>query len=95
MAEEVKQSGDTISIPLPPPQMRGHINEHGILFATVESIVEEEFDEELETFDFVVQTYAGDLIDVRLKEKHIQQMMLFMRKEQADMRYIKHIIKNN
>lgn len=95
MAEELKQSGDTTSIPLPPPQMRGHIDDQGILYATVESIVEEEFDEEMDTYDFIVQTYSGDLINVRLKEKHIHQMMLFMRKEQADMRYIKHIIKNN
>jgi len=94
MSEETKQSGDTITIP-PPSQMRGHIDEQGVLYATVETIVEEMFDEELDTFDFVVHTYAGDLINVRLKEKHIQQMVLYMRKEQADLRYMKHIIKNN
>jgi hypothetical protein len=60
----------------------------------VESIAEEMFDEEMDTYDFIVHTYSGDLINVRLKEKHIQQMVLYMRKEQADLRHLKHIMKN-
>ena len=94
MAEEVKQSGDTTSIPLARPTMRGHIDDQGVLYATVESIAEEMFDEEMDTYDFIVHTYSGDLINVRLKEKHIQQMVLYMRKEQADLRHLKHIMKN-
>lgn len=94
MADELKQSGDTTSIPLPPPQMRGWIDDQGILHATVDTIMEEMFDEEMDTYDFVVHTYSGDLIDIRLKEKHIHQMMLYMKKEQADLRHLKHIMKN-
>jgi hypothetical protein len=92
--DEIKQSGDTTSIPLEKPTMRGHIDNEGILYATTESIVDESFDEEMDTYDFIIQTYADDLINVRLKEKHIQQMVLYMRKQQADLRYIKHIMKN-
>jgi hypothetical protein len=74
--------------------MRGHIDEEGVLYATVRDIAEEMFDEEMDTYDFIVHTYSGDLINVRLKEKHIQQMILYMRKEQADLRHLKHIMKN-
>jgi hypothetical protein len=92
--DEIKQSGDTTSIPLEKPTMRGYIDTEGVLYATVESIAEETFDEEMDTYDFIVHTYSGDLINVRLKEKHIHQMMLYMRKEQADLRHLKHIMKN-
>ncbi len=92
--DEIKQSGDTTSIPLEKPAMRGYIDTEGVLYATVESIVDEMFDEEMDTYDFIIQTYSGDLINVRLKEKHIHQMMLYMKKEQADLRHLKHIMKN-
>ena len=92
--DEIKQSGDTTSIPIVKPTMRGHIDDQGVLYATVESIVDEMFDEEMDTYDFIVQTYAGDMVNVRLKENHIQQMVLYMRKEQADLRHLKHIMKN-
>ena len=92
--DEIKQSGDTTSIPIVKPTMRGHIDDQGVLYATVESIVDEMFDEEMDTYDFIVHTYSGDMVNVRLKEKHIQQMVLYMRKEQADLRHLKHIMKN-
>ena len=43
--DEIKQSGDTTSIPLEKPTMRGYIDTEGVLYATVESIAEEMFDE--------------------------------------------------
>ena len=92
--DEIKQSGDTTSIPIVKPTMRGHIDDQGVLYATVESIVDEMFDEEMDTYDFIVHTYSGDMVNVRLKENHIQQMVLYMRKEQADLRHLKHIMKN-
>ena len=69
-------------------------NELKTKYIHISDIYEEMFDEEMHTYDFIVHTYSGDLINVRLKEKHIQQMVLYMRKEQADLRHLKHIMKN-
>lgn len=92
--DEIKQSGDTISIPLEKPTMKGHIDTEGVLYATVENIIAEEYDEESDRYTFTIESYSGDMISINLKEKHIQKMILYMRKEQADTRYFKHIMRD-
>jgi hypothetical protein len=94
--EEQKQTGDTqtIVVTAPHPIIRGHIDDTGHLHATVKDIHDEESYEEDETrFTFLIETYAGDMIELHLKEKHIQQLYLFVKKAQAEQRYYKHISK--
>jgi rhamnogalacturonyl hydrolase YesR len=77
------------------PQMNGYINEQGVLFAMVERIYESDYDEEMNTYKFIIQSYAGDFIEIGLKEQQIKEMGLFVRREQAEQQYLKHIMATN
>jgi len=77
------------------PQMNGFINEQGVLFAMVREIYESEYDEEMNTYKFTILSYSGDMISIGLKESQIKEMGLFVRKEQAEQLYFKHIINQN
>ena len=93
--EEIKQSGATTPIEVVKPSMRGHINGDGELFAAVESILDSQYEEDMDWYSFEVMSYSGDVIILKLKEKHIHEINLFFRKEKADQAYYKHLTKHN
>ena len=93
--EQIKQSGETTPIEVVKPTMNGHINEEGVLFAAVESILDSQYEDDMDWYSFEVMSYSGDIITLKLKEKHIHEINLFFRKEKAGQAYYKHLTKNN
>jgi len=59
----------------------------------ISDIYDESYDEELRQYIFDFYTYAGDHISLRLKKKDIERFNLFMRKSDAEQKWIDHIIK--
>jgi hypothetical protein len=59
----------------------------------ISDIYDESYDEELRQYIFDFYTYAGDHISLRLKKKDIERFNLFMRKADAEQKWIDHIIK--
>jgi len=76
------------------PTMNGYIDEYGILHCTIQEIADSNYDEEMDSYSFIVRSYAGDVINLVLKEKQIKELSLFVSKEQAEQRYFKHIRDN-
>lgn len=60
----------------------------------IEQIYDEYFDEEMEKYVFDFNTYGGDMISLHLKKRDIERFMLFMRKTDAEQKWMKHIINN-
>jgi hypothetical protein len=58
----------------------------------ISDIYDENYDEEMNQYIFDFYTYAGDHIGLRLKKKDIERFNLFMRKADAEQKWIKHII---
>lgn len=76
------------------PTMNGHIDDMGILYAIVDTIEDSFYDEEMDRYNFIIRTFAGDIISVGLKERLIKEMSLYVNKEQAEQRYFNHIQKS-
>lgn len=60
----------------------------------ISDIYDESYDEEMKQYIFDFYTYAGDHISLRLKKKDIERFMLYMRKADAEQKWIEHIINN-
>jgi hypothetical protein len=60
----------------------------------INEIYDELYDPEMDYYIFEFITYSGRMISLRLKQKDIDRFVLFMNKEKADQRYIKHIMNN-
>jgi hypothetical protein len=64
-------------------------------FGLIETIWDEDYDEELNMCIFHLGFYNGEQISISMKPQHIKQMTLFLSKEEANQRYIQHIMKNH
>lgn len=68
------------------------VEENRPTYIHIDQIFEEYYDEEMKLFCFEFFTYSGQLINLRLRKKDIERFVLYMRKEEADQRYMNHII---
>ena len=85
MAQENVLSGDTP-------------NNHEVerpTFVYIQEIYDEDYDEDLQTYKFSLFTYSGLDIQLNLRKRDIERFVLFMRKTDAELKYISHIINNN
>lgn len=89
MEQELTNSGTTT--PLIEKRMNGYIDETGVLFATTDEIVESYHNDEMDIYHFIIHSYAGDLINVGLTKRQVEEMNLFVRREIAQQNYFKHI----
>lgn len=58
----------------------------------IDEIYDEMYDEEMKQYIFEFYTYAGQHISLRLKKRDIERFNLFMRKADAEQKWIEHII---
>ena len=58
----------------------------------VQEIWESDYDEEVDMFSFELAMYNGDVYRLSLKSKQIKEFNLFMLKEQANKRWVDHIM---
>lgn len=66
--------------------------EHRTQYIHISDIYDEFYDEETKHYVFDFYTYAGDHISLRLKKKDIERFNLFMRKSDAEQKWLDHII---
>jgi hypothetical protein len=64
-------------------------------YGCIESIWESEYDEEMGMSTHSVSFYNGETITFSLKSKHIKEMSLFLAKNEAEQRYINHLMKES
>jgi hypothetical protein len=60
---------------------------------TIEDIWDSHYDEEMETCHFTVTFYNGETQTIGLTPRHIKEMLLFLKKEEAEQLYFKHLIR--
>lgn len=60
---------------------------------TIEDIWDSDYDQEMETCHFTVGFYNGEAMTIGITPRHIKEMMLFLRKEEAEQTYFKHLVK--
>jgi hypothetical protein len=61
-------------------------------YVHISEIFDEYYDDEMKLYCFEFYTYSGQHIHLRLRKKDIERFMLYMKKEEADQRYMNHII---
>ena len=85
MAQENILSGDT----------QNNNEEERPIFVYIQEIYDEDYDDEMETYKFSFITYSGLDIQLNLRKRDIERFVLFMRKTDAEEKYISHLIKNS
>lgn len=70
------------------------IDENPYTHIIIESIFDEEYREETQRYIFTFYTYSGDQYIMHLSKKDIERFNLFMRKSDAEQKWLKHIITN-
>lgn len=70
------------------------LSDDTLYLGTVESIWNSEYEEEMGICIFEMMTYNGTSIKLALKPNQIKELNLFLMKEEANQRYVNHILKN-
>jgi hypothetical protein len=64
-------------------------------YGCVETIWDEDYDSDMGMCIFHLGFYNGEQITISIKPQTLKQMTLFLSKEEANQRYIQHIMKNS